>query len=98
MGAGSQRFEFALIRYEIEFKVSAAKSLKALPRKIQLRIAGVVETLATNPFPPASKKLTGRDAYRIRVSDYRLIYTVHENVLVVVVVAIGHRKEIYRRP
>jgi len=86
-----------LIAYEIEFKESAAKSLSKLPKKIQLRIQGVITTLETNPLPPASKKLTGRDAYRIRVNDYRIIYAIHENILTVLVIAIGHRREIYRK-
>lgn len=87
-----------MIAYEIEFKESAAKSLSKFSKKIQLRIQGVITTLESNPLPPAAKKLTGRDAYRIRVSDYRIIYVIYENILTVVVVAIGHRREIYRKP
>jgi len=75
-----------LISYQIEFKDSAAKSLAKLPKKIHRRIQGVIITLATNPLPPASTKLTGRDAYRIRVSDYRIIYSINENILTIVVV------------
>jgi len=59
-------------------------------------LQGVITTLESNPLPPAATKLTGRDAYRIRVNDYRIIYSVHERVLTVIVVAIGHRREIYR--
>jgi mRNA interferase RelE/StbE len=96
MGASEKGFKARLIQYQVEFKPSARKSLAGLPKKIQRRIQGVVETLETNPLPPVAKKLTGRGAYRIRVSDYRIIYTIHRNVLTVVVVAIGHRKEIYK--
>jgi len=85
-----------LIKYEIEFKPSAQKSFEKLPKKIQKRIQGVISTLETNPLPPVAKKLTGRDAYRIRVSDYRIIYAVDGDVLTIVVVSIGHRREIYR--
>jgi len=85
-----------LIKYEIEFKPSAQKSLEKLPKKIQKRIQGVISTLEINPLPPVAKKLTGRDAYRIRVSDYRIIYSIENNKLLIVVVGIGHRREIYR--
>jgi len=64
---------------------------------MQRRIQGVIATLESNPLPPAAFKLTGRDAYRIRVSDYRIIYSIHENILTIVVVAVGHRREIYRK-
>jgi mRNA interferase RelE/StbE len=63
---------------------------------MQRRIQGVIATLESNPLPPAALKLTGRDAYRIRVSDYRIIYSIYENILTIVVVAVGHRREIYR--
>jgi len=97
MGSSAKGSPTELIRYEIEFKASAAQSLAKLPKKIQRRIQGAITTLETNPLPPAALKLTGRDAYRIRVSDYRIIYSIHENILTIVVVAIGHRREIYRR-
>jgi mRNA interferase RelE/StbE len=64
---------------------------------MQRRIQGVIATLESNPLPPAALKLTGRDAYRIRVSDYRIIYSIYENILTIVVVAVGHRREIYRK-
>ena len=96
MGTGAKRLESRVISYRIEFKASTAKSLATLPPKIQRRIQGVITTLESNPLPPAATKLTGRDAYRIRVNDYRIIYSVHERVLTVIVVAIGHRRAIYR--
>ena len=97
MGSGPEGSQSHLISYQIEFKDSAAKSLAKLPKKIQRRIQGVITTLATNPLPPAATKLTGRDAYRIRVSDYRIIYSIHENILTIVVVAVGHHREMYRK-
>ena len=83
--------------YQVIITKSAAKSLKTLPKKIQARVVGVIDLLAENPFPPASKKLKGRDGYRIRTNDYRIIYTVENNLLIINVVLIGHRKEIYRK-
>jgi mRNA interferase RelE/StbE len=85
-----------LIKYEIEFKPSAQKSLEKLPKKIQKRIQGVITVLEINPLPPIAEKLKGRDAYRIRVSDYRIIYSIENNVLLVLVVSVGHRREVYR--
>jgi mRNA interferase RelE/StbE len=96
MVTGSKGSPTHLIKYEIEFKESAKKSLQKFPKKIQKRIQGVITVLETNPLPPIAEKLKGRDAYRIRVSDYRIIYSIENNKLLIVVVAIGHRREIYR--
>jgi mRNA interferase RelE/StbE len=52
--------------------------------------------LAEDPRPPASRPLTGRPAYRIRIGDYRVIYTIQDDLLVVVVVTLGHRRDVYR--
>ena len=83
--------------YTILVSKSAQKTLKSLPRKQQLRIIGVIDSLAENPFQPASLKLKGRDGFRIRTSDYRIIYIVENQKLIVHVIAIGHRKDIYRK-
>ena len=85
-----------MIKYQIEFKPTAQQSLEKLPKKIQKRIQGVITVLESNPLPPKAEKLTGRDAYRIRVSDYRIIYSIENNVLLVLVVSVGHRREVYR--
>ena len=83
--------------YRIEFKPSAVKSLAALPKKIQRRIAVKVDALAEDPHPRGVESLKGRDnLHRIRVGDYRIIYEVQDEVLLVLVVRVGHRKEIYR--
>lgn len=96
MGSGSKGFESDLIKYEVEFKSAAEKNLAKLPKKIQKRIQGVITVLETNPLPPKAEKMKGRDAYRIRVSDYRIIYSIEKNKLLIVVVSIGHRREVYR--
>ena len=96
MGSGPKGSETHLIKYKVEFKSSARNSLAKLPKKIQKRIQGVISTLEINPLPPVAKKLTGRDAYRIRISDYRIIYTVDGDVLTIVVVSKGHRRYIYK--
>lgn len=97
MGAGSKRFEADLIQYQIIIMPAAQKTLSKLPKKLQLRIQGAITTLASNPLPPVAKKLVGRDTYRLRVSDYRIVYSIHENILTVRIVSVGHRSEIYRK-
>jgi mRNA interferase RelE/StbE len=84
-----------LIRYEVEIKKSALKSLKEIPKRDQLRISGIIDSLAENPLPPKALKLTGRDGYRIRVGKYRIIYTFNNRVFKVLVIQIGHRKNAY---
>jgi mRNA interferase RelE/StbE len=86
-----------LIHYQIIILPAAQKSLSKLPKKLQLRIQGAITTLATNPIPPVSRKLVGRDTYRLRVSDYRIVYSIHENILTIKVVSVGHRREVYRK-
>lgn len=86
-----------MIRYEIVFSARAEKSIKALPEKLQARIHGAIETLQGNPIPPVSRKLVGRDTYRLRVSDYRIIYSIQKNILTIEIISVGHRSEIYRR-
>lgn len=83
--------------YKVIVKKSAEKSIQTLPKKIKVRIIGVIDLLAENPFPPAAKKLKGRDGYRIRTTDYRILYNVENEILTVTVVAVGHRKEIYKK-
>ena len=64
---------------------------------MQLRIQGAITILASNPLPPVANKLVGRDNYRLRVSDYRIVYSIHENILTIKIISIGHRREIYKR-
>jgi mRNA interferase RelE/StbE len=97
MGASAKRFEADLIKYQIIILPAAEKSLSKLPKKMQVRIQGAITTLASNPIPPVSKKLVGRDAYRLRVSDYRVIYSIQKNILTIEIISVGHRNEIYRK-
>ena len=83
-------------RYEVRLTPQAAKQLASLERSMQLRIAGVIELLSLNPFPPWAQKLRGREAWRVRVGDYRLLYTANQGELVLVVIRMAHRREVYR--
>ena len=71
--------------------------MRKLPRHIVPRVDARILSLAGNPRPHNVERLTGQDRYRVRVGDYRVVYEIHDNVLVVLVVAIGDRKEVYRR-
>lgn len=83
--------------YRIEFTPRAERELKALDRSIQTRLARRINSLAENPFPQGIKKLAGEDdLYRLRVGDYRIIYQVQRKRLVVLVVGVGHRGDVYR--
>lgn len=83
--------------YQIEFTKGALKKLKKLPTDIKERIDSKILELADEPRPNGVKKLEGDDSlYRIRVNDYRIIYQIQDNVLLVTVVKVGHRREIYR--
>ena len=83
-------------RYRIEIKRSAAKELALVPAKDQGRIVQRIRGLATDPRPPGAKKLCGEEKYRIRQGNYRILYEIHDIVLVVVVVRVGHRRDVYR--
>ncbi|MFZ0913203.1 MAG: type II toxin-antitoxin system RelE/ParE family toxin [Candidatus Korobacteraceae bacterium] len=84
-------------RYSIRFVESAARSLKKLPAGPRLRIAARIEALADNPYPPGTRKMAGEEhAYRIRIGDYRVVYDVLDDAIIVLVLRIGHRKDVYR--
>jgi len=86
------------VPYEIEFTRAAEKAFSSLPSEIQGRIDRALDGLENDPWPTGHKKLKGSKevVYRVRVGDYRVIYQVEEQRLVVVLIRIGHRKEVYR--
>jgi mRNA interferase RelE/StbE len=81
--------------YRIEIKRSAVKELEAIPAKDRRRIATKIQALASNPRPAGCEKLSGHDKYRIRQGNYRILYTIEDDVLVVTV-KIGDRRDVYR--
>ena len=83
--------------YEVRLARRAARALSALQRREQQRIRAALDLLARNPRPPNCIAMKGEDSvYRVRVGDYRIVYEVLDNVLLVHVVRIGHRREVYR--
>ena len=83
--------------YEIELSRSALKSLKKLDRKAAVRIFAAVEKLAKNPRPHGVKKLEGYTLWRLRVGDYRVVYDIDDGKVVILVVKVSHRKDVYRK-
>lgn len=82
--------------YSIEVKRKAQKYLLTIPKKDKLRIVGAIELLRDNPHPPKSLKLKGREGYRIRIGEYRIIYAFNSKKLTILVIKIGHRRDIYQ--
>lgn len=84
------------MRYQVILPKSVQKELDRLPDEIAKRILTRLTALETNPRPADVKKLKGRDAWRLRVGDYRVIYEIHDRVLQILVITIGHRRDVYR--
>ena len=82
--------------YSVLVKRSVYKTLEVLPKADVRRLTDAMIRLADDPHPPQSKKLTNDDRYRLRVGAYRILYTIEDAVLIVIVVKVGHRREVYR--
>jgi len=85
-----------MAKYKITIKKSAAKELADIPKKDLPKIVKRIQTLAQNPRPHGSQKLSRKEEYRVRQGNYRIVYSVDDKVLAVDVVKIGHRREVYR--
>jgi mRNA interferase RelE/StbE len=84
-------------KYRIELRPAAVKALRKIDDQDRGRIQGAIALLGEDPRPPGAKALQGRDGLRVRVGNYRIVYSVHDDVLLVVVVTLGHRKDVYDR-
>ena len=96
---GDRKKEGRLVSYRVEFHPDAEKSFLSLPGKIQRRIAALIDGLVENPHPAGCRKITGtkyKDLYRLRAGDYRVVYQVRGKVLLVFVLRIGKRDQIYK--
>lgn len=82
--------------YNLLIKPSAAKELEAVPKKDRRRIVTRIRSLSVEPRPPGCEKLSGHELYRVRQGNYRVVYTVQDADLAVLIITIGHRREIYR--
>jgi len=85
------------LKYRIEVKRSAAKALKKIPKIDQNRISKAIDNLAENLPNPDTTKMKGNNPFhKIRVGDYRIVYEIQDDVLLILIVKIGHRKDVYR--
>jgi mRNA interferase RelE/StbE len=82
--------------YRVEVSRRAAKAVTSLDKPLRRKILAAIDALSGDPRPAGVKKLADQQAWRIRVGDYRIIYEIHDQVLLIIVIDIGHRREIYR--
>jgi mRNA interferase RelE/StbE len=82
--------------YRVNLKQSAEKELERLQANIRIRIVKRLLDLEQNPRPSGIKRLQGEESYRLRVGDYRVLYTVDDRAKVILILAVGHRREVYR--
>jgi len=83
-------------KFEVIFKQSVAKDLRPIPKKEVARILKRIEALKVVPRPSGVEKLSGQELYRIRQGVYRILYEIKNDELVIIVVKIGHRRDVYR--
>ncbi len=86
-----------MAKYSLEISRTAEKQIKKLTRDEQICVAKAILSLAIDPFPRGSRRLSGYDdVFRIRVGIYRILYSVAQKKLIIIILKIGHRKEVYR--
>lgn len=85
-----------MVKYKIEIKKSAVKEIKKLPANDIKKILEKISSLVENPRPAGCLKLSGEEKYRIRFGVYRVLYEIQDNLLLVIVVKVSHRKDVYR--
>ena len=84
--------------WEVRIQPTAGKQIERLDRSVARRIVGHLEKLAENPYPSGIKKLAGEEnLFRARVGDWRIIYQVQDKLFLVLVIKVGHRKDVYRK-
>ena len=82
--------------FRINLKGQAAKEIEAVPRKDRLRIIRKIHDLASDPRPPGCEKLSGEEKFRLRQGNYRILYSIEDCESMVLVVKVGHRRNVYR--
>jgi mRNA interferase RelE/StbE len=85
-----------MARYSLLFKESVSRDLRRIPSQDVRRILERIEQLADDPRPPGARKLSGEEKYRVRQGIYRILYTVDDNTVIVVIVKVGNRRDVYR--
>ena len=82
-------------KYRIELRPAAVTALRLIDPQDRGRVHGAIALLGEDPRPPGARALQGRDGYRVRVGNCRIVYTIRNDILVVVVVTVGHRRDVY---
>jgi mRNA interferase RelE/StbE len=85
-----------MARYRIAFKRSVIKDLRQIPNQDVQRILKRIDDLADEPRGSGAEKLTGEEVFRVRQGNYRILYTVEDDVVTVTIVRVGHRRDVYR--
>jgi len=86
------------VTYRVEVAPAALRQIRKLDRAAQRRVQAAIELLASEPRPSGAKKLVGGNGeWRVRTGDYRVVYEIHDNLVLILVVAVGHRRDIYER-
>ena len=85
-----------MAKFDLVFKESVSKDLKEIPKQDVRRILERIDALRDEPRPQGSVKLSGKEYYRVRQGNYRIIYAIQDSQLVVIVIKVGHRREVYR--
>ena len=85
-----------MAQYRVIVRKSVSKDLKGIPKKDVHRILTAIKSLADDPRPPGTKKLSGQDRYRLRQGNYRILYEIEDDRLIVCVVRVGDRRDVYR--
>lgn len=84
------------MRYEVLIPKSVEREMNRLPPATHTRVSKKILSLEDNPRPRGTKKLSGREEYRLRVGDYRVLYTIDDAHSIVTIFAVGHRRDVYR--
>lgn len=86
-----------MAKYRIEVSATAEKQIRKLNKADQIRVLRAIQNLAKEPRPPGTRKLRGyEDVYRIRVGTYRILYSIESGRLLIIVLKVGHRRDVYR--
>lgn len=86
-----------MARFELRFRPSVAKDLRGVPKADVSRLLARIETLRDDPRAPGCEKLSGAELYRVRQGVYRIVYEILDDAVIVEVIRVGHRSEVYRR-
>jgi len=85
-----------MAQYRVIIRKSVAKDMKGIPQQDARRIVAAIKSLSDNPRPPGTKKLSGQERYRLRQGNYRILYEIEDDRLIVCVVRVGDRRDVYR--